>query len=273
MTTPARPPVIPELYVGEKSWDEWIDHFESIAEVCGWEDADKLKWLRVRLSGRAGTVFRRLPDEVKADYGGAKAALRARFEPESQKTLYQTRLQTRTRRKGEGWAEFGEDLKTLADKAYPDLGIEARERFALNQYLSQLVNPQVAFAVKQTKPTTVDDAIWATLEMESYSRPVTSGIGQILEEVDAGELAVAATAQKPSELKLIMERMERIETQLKELQQPLPQNSGRGRGRRRAGRPGPRNCWNCGGEGHLARDCHSPKISRRGQGNEQPPVP
>jgi len=68
------------------------------------------------------------------------------------------------KKKCEGWAEFGEDLKVLADKAYPDLPVEAREQFALNRYLSQLSDPQIAFAVKQTKPTTVDSAIQATLE-------------------------------------------------------------------------------------------------------------
>ena len=47
---------------------------------------------------------------------------------------------------------------------------EAREQFALNQYLAQLSNPQIAFAVKQTKPQTVDDAVRATLEMYSGSR-------------------------------------------------------------------------------------------------------
>ena len=73
MAAPARPPVVPELFTGEKSWDEWVDHFMSVAEVCGWDDANKLKWLRVRLSGRASTVFRRLPEDAKADYGRAKA--------------------------------------------------------------------------------------------------------------------------------------------------------------------------------------------------------
>ena len=54
-----------------------------MAEVCGWDDANKLKWLRVRLSGRAGTVFRHLPEATKADYECAKAALKSRFEPET----------------------------------------------------------------------------------------------------------------------------------------------------------------------------------------------
>ena len=66
------------------------------------------------------------------------AALKSRFKPESRKTLYQTMLQTKVTQKEESWADFGEDLKTLTDKAYDDLADEARECFALNQYLSQL---------------------------------------------------------------------------------------------------------------------------------------
>ena len=63
-----KPPVIPEQFIGEKSWDEWTDHFESVAEVCGWDGANKLKWLRVRVTGRAATVFRCLPDTARGDY-------------------------------------------------------------------------------------------------------------------------------------------------------------------------------------------------------------
>ena len=62
--------------------------------------------------------------------------------------------------------EFGNDLMFLADKAYPELNLEAREHFAFNQYFTQLTDPQVAFAVRQTNPTTTDDAVQATLEME-----------------------------------------------------------------------------------------------------------
>ena len=54
-----------------------------------------LKWLRVRLTGRAEQTFKRLPDDVRVSYNNAKAVLKIRFEPELQKTLYQTTLQTR----------------------------------------------------------------------------------------------------------------------------------------------------------------------------------
>ena len=50
-----------------------------------WDDAAKLKWLRVRLTGRAGTVFRRLPEATRGDFKEAKKALKKRFEPDSKK--------------------------------------------------------------------------------------------------------------------------------------------------------------------------------------------
>ena len=66
-------------------------------------------------SGKAGSVFRHFPDATKADYTRAKTALKNQFEPESRRALYQTRLHSRMRQRGDGWADLGDDLKTLAD--------------------------------------------------------------------------------------------------------------------------------------------------------------
>ena len=59
------------------------------------------------------------------------------------------------------------------DIAYPSLQPEARECLAVNSYLQQLSHPQVVFGVKQTCPASLDAAVTATLEMESYT--VSSG--------------------------------------------------------------------------------------------------
>ena len=64
----SNPPVLPEIYTGEKSWDEWIDNFDSVATVCQWDDEAKLKWFQVQLIGRAGTVFRRLPEVTRNNF-------------------------------------------------------------------------------------------------------------------------------------------------------------------------------------------------------------
>jgi hypothetical protein len=55
----------------------------------------------------------------------------------------------------------------LADKAYPELEHNAREQLALNKFIDIIDNPQVVFGVKQKRPKTMDEALSATLEMES----------------------------------------------------------------------------------------------------------
>lgn len=115
-----KPVITPEAFTGVESWDEWIDHFESLADVNKWgSNADKLKWLKVCLTSRAMKVFRQLPGATRNDYKLAMKALRKRFEPESRTEFYIAELQIRRRRKGEDWATFGEELKSIAGQSVP----------------------------------------------------------------------------------------------------------------------------------------------------------
>ena len=85
-------------------------------------------------------------------------------------------LQARKKRNDE------EDWASSGDKAYPELEEKARERLALNQFLSQTDNPHLSFNVKQTRPQTVDKAATTTIEMQTYlghSSSKTIGIGLV----------------------------------------------------------------------------------------------
>ena len=103
-----------------------------------------MNWLKVRLTGRVQTAFQSLSAEDLGDFHKAIGALKKRFEPPCRNHRYQAKLQTRRKLKGENWVDFADDLKSLADKAYPELEA-ARDRIALNIHLSQLDNPLVAF--------------------------------------------------------------------------------------------------------------------------------
>ncbi len=109
----ARPLVTPEAFNGQGSW---YAHFQNVVEINEWDEANQLKWLKVRLTARAQTAFQRLSAETKA---GTVDALKERFEPASQRTRYQAELQTRRKKKSENWADLAEDLQFQADKAYP----------------------------------------------------------------------------------------------------------------------------------------------------------
>ena len=166
----SRPAVVPEAFSGEEtsSWREWIYHFKSDKDVNGWNDATKLKWMKVRLTGWAQSVFQQLPTAKTRHYDGTKKALKERFEPSSWKGRYQAELQACHKQKSESWTDFADDLRLLADKVFPDLQEKAKETLVLTYYLQRLDNPQLSLSVRQQHPTTLDVAISATLEMETY---------------------------------------------------------------------------------------------------------
>ncbi len=82
-----------------------------MVEINEWDEANQLKWLKVRLTARAQTAFQRLSAETKA---GTVDALKERFEPAS--SLSGRAPDTK---KSENWADLAEDLQFQADKAYP----------------------------------------------------------------------------------------------------------------------------------------------------------
>ena len=99
------------------SYNKVIIHFENVATVNGWDSAQKLQWLRVRVTGCTQKALHRLPRPAATSYKTTRDALKARFEPESKHTRYQAEFQVRRKKISEGWADFADELKSLADKA------------------------------------------------------------------------------------------------------------------------------------------------------------
>ncbi len=278
MATPNRPVVLPETYSGEGTWRQWECHFENVAAVNEWNAASKLLWLKVRLVGRAQTAFQRLPETTKADYKESMKALKKRFEPAGRQARYQAEFQSRKKKATEGWAEYAEDLEALVEKAFPDMGQDGREQIGLTKYLEQLENPQVAFGVKQRQPKTLDDAVSATLELESYvttktGKPDNFGVAAVAREEDreALEVTTVGPRQTPTDpsvvqmMQQLIERMDRLESRRQErptAEAPRLAGPRNNVGIRRGSLP---TCWKCGRVGHLQRDCRS--RERQPQGN------
>ena len=203
-----RPVVLPETYTVEGSFEEWNDHFESAALENRWNDASKKLWLRVRLVGRAQTVLRRLDETTRNSYEDTMTALKEQFEPASKRLQYEAEFPVRT---DEDWSSFGEDLTALAEK---ELEENAGQRLAVGHYLNQTQCPIVAFAVKQTKPKKISEAISATLEMESY-RGTLGTSSTVPQPVAEGETMGAVHSTLDTMMEAIQQltaRMEQLET-------------------------------------------------------------
>ena len=95
-------------------------------------------------------------------------ALRRRFEPESKRDLYTAEFQTCGKKLNESWGDLADNLRSLADKAFPDLDEAAKEKLSINRFLGLLGKPEVAFAVHQHHLKMLNDAVTATLEIEAF---------------------------------------------------------------------------------------------------------
>ena len=47
------PVITTKPFSGKQPWEDWIDQFETIATINGWNNEQKLIWLKVQLTGRA----------------------------------------------------------------------------------------------------------------------------------------------------------------------------------------------------------------------------
>ena len=108
-------------------------------------------------------------------------------------------------------ATFAEDLETLVDKAYPELQDDAKEQLALTHYLGQLELQQLAFSVKQRRPKSVDEAVSATLEMESYLVPKGGRVAQVAGDLAPAEPVAAVRDRQDTVMSLLQQVVQRMD--------------------------------------------------------------
>ena len=73
--------------------------------------------MKVCLTGRGVLVYKKFSVTAHSSFKVAVVALAERFEPESRRNLYLAEFQSRCKKITESWADFGEYLRVLVDKA------------------------------------------------------------------------------------------------------------------------------------------------------------
>eukprot|EP00731_Ephydatia_muelleri_P022408 Em0014g999a len=109
---------------------------------------------------------------------------------------------------------FCRQSENVGGQSYPDLEDNAKEQLALNHFVSQIENGQVAFSVRQKRPKTVDEAVCATLEMEAYVCIDAKTISSVVEveDVTTDPLAVNGVTSSMADLMdQCIDRLEKLE--------------------------------------------------------------
>ena len=139
-----------------------------VASLNGRDEDTKALELATSLRESAQGILTDLEPEKRFDYHSLVSALSARFEPDNQAGVYLAHLRTRVRAKSESIPELGQEIKKLARHALPSAPSEVREWLALTYFVEALDNEFMEYSVKQAKPRTVDDAVKAAVEIESF---------------------------------------------------------------------------------------------------------
>ena len=178
--------------------------------------------------------------------------------------LYKAEFETRRKKSAETWADFGDDLRRLTDKAFPTVQLEAHEQLALSRYIDQLDPPQISFAVKQHRPKNLPEAVSSTIELESYlpkdqpARAVNETAFEPATTLTPRVIPVQAVSEH-SLLQHLLDRIEKLEiTRLQhetQMLQPRTQQRPLRQPRQQRGVPREITYYRCGMPGHYARGC------------------
>ena len=225
------------LYDGKGSLTDYLVQFDRVSRMNGWNDWQKADQLAIHLRDPAREVLSDITDEVSESYVLLVQALKQRFEPENQTEMYKSHFRSRKRKTNESIPELVQALKRLVRQAYPYTDKTTQGSLAMDAFIDSLVDSEIRWKVRQSRPRDLDEAAQITIELEAF---------------------MAAEKDKKS-----VRAVEKVSTsadpQLKEmiqqLQQELKEIKGQQGGKYRKDQGGERKCYKCGEPGHLANRC------------------
>lgn len=273
----SRPVFMPEVFnATNREWSDWVEQFEQAANVNGWDDAVKLKFMSLLLSGRARALYNGIPVEAKTNYELLKISLTKCLEPCRSDEWNRVAFTQRRRLPNETAQEFGNALRRLAVQAYPSVDDGTCDMLARDQFITHFAVGDFRISLRAAKPKTLEAAMHLAAEME-----LLRNLEQTCVAPSAQVRGVAEDTCKTNQrLDALLGVVEGLRQEVKTIQSTvhslqlapraavhagltpgsqssssapsgpsIPSMSGR-RARNQTGV-----CWECGCDRHLRRDC------------------
>ncbi|CAC5381628.1 unnamed protein product [Mytilus coruscus] len=154
----------PATFDGTSSWQDYLVHFEMVAEINGWDNISKALELTTCLRGSAQAILSDLRPDLRRSFTHLVTALASRFQPSNQAQMKST-----TREKSQSLPELVQDIKKLARLAYPTAPMEVREQLARDCFIDSLNDADLEWAIFQGKSISIDDRVRIGLEFEAFA--------------------------------------------------------------------------------------------------------
>ena len=107
---------------------------------------------------------------------------------------YGMELRLRKRQSGESLSTLHQDIRRLMTLAHPRLPQDTRESIACDYYVDALDGPEFALKVRERAPTSLDEALRVSLQLEAWSRDARR-----MRNEEASRVKHKARSAKPDE--------------------------------------------------------------------------
>ncbi len=264
--------VNPRPYNGTTSWRGYRSHFERVSRINRWTDVQKLDYLWVNLTGSALAYVENLAPEQAVSYPDLCDALDERFGDSQLAEVFKSELRSRRRKEGESLPALAQDINSLVQRAYPEIGRQGVDELAIEKFREALPDHEQRMAVFHSKARMVDQAVKAAIDAESWQiserrrtplQKVRAAVSQearqdYCDEEPSPMRAVGSHQANQQEmlLKKLEELLTKINIEGSTPSQPAPK------------RPPPQ-CYYCGKLGHIARDCYKKKADAKQSTQEE----
>ena len=200
----------PDRYDGREDLEDYIQHFENVAQWNKWNKEEMAIQLTMCLRGAAQRVLYGLPHEERYNYQELIKTLKKRFDPEGPQFAVQEEFWKRGRKKGESIVEYAQDLVRLADKAFAKSMPEkaSGEPALVHRFIAGIGDSEMGRWVHMHKPQTLDEAVNIAMDYAAYSevnvgfsfqkmskpreaQMISGGSGDDIDEVDNAQIRSA----------------------------------------------------------------------------------
>ena len=146
----------------------WIIQFEAIARHQGWTLGERVVRLVSSLTGPAANLLIGMTLGQLDDYKFLRARLTRRYDPPEREEAHRAELRARTRRRNESAAEFAENIKNLAQRAYPSADQNMLDNLVVERFREGHGNEELKKHLCLYPSTGLQDLIGACVRFETH---------------------------------------------------------------------------------------------------------
>ena len=169
MSRPSSSPKVPTFdRTISAQFRPWIIQFEAIARHQGWTLGERVVRLVSSLTGPAANLLIGMTLGQLDDYNFLRACLSHRYDIPEIEEAHRAELRARTRRRNESADEFAENIKNLAQRAYPSADQNMLDNLVVERFREGHGNEELKKHLCLYPSTGLQDLIGACVRFETH---------------------------------------------------------------------------------------------------------